>query len=625
MDEERWQALVRRLEPQARARPESYRRKVVLLAGLGYGFIATLLLVLIGLGVLVVVLALNSSGIVLKFLIPIGALFFVILRSLYVKVEPPEGVRLKRGQAPELFTMIDEVRERIRGPRVHDVLIDGDTNASVVQVPRLLGLFGSRNYLVLGLPYLSALSAEEMRAVVAHELGHLSRRHGRFGAFVYRVRATWFSLLDGLERRQSLWTGLVRRFFVWYVPYFNAYTLPLARAHEFEADDAAVDAAGREATGACLVRGMLAARWASESYWPAVFRRTIDEPAPPATAFAPLSEGIAKASLAGNVDAWYRQMLEIETDVYDSHPSIAERLAHLELDPERALSLAQVDGRPSAATAYLADAEAEIVAAVDGAWRDDVMELWHEQHSEAQRDRSTLEQLEARAELSSEDALRRAQLTEVFRTPDEALARFRELIDTDNDAPARFAVGRLLLAREDDEGLRWLDEAMDRDPEAVLPSCQIAYLYLRDHDRDDEAERYRIRAEEQATVFEHAAGERSGVSVDDRLEPANLPGDVVHELHEHVARHEEVAEAYLVRKRTDHLDDTHPFFVLAVVPKSTFRTAWKESDDDAEPLEDRVLRDISLPGEVMVAKVDKKSPLAQRFAQIDGARIYERG
>jgi hypothetical protein len=166
---------------------------------------------------------------------------------------------------------------------------------------------------------------------------------------------------------------------------------------------------------------------------------------------------------------------------------------------------------------------------------------------------------------------------------------------------------------------------MDRDPEAVLPSCQIAYLYLRDHDRDDEAERYRIRAEEQATVFEHAAGERSGVSVDDRLEPANLPGDVVHELHEHVARHEEVAEAYLVRKRTDHLDDTHPFFVLAVVPKSTFRTAWKESDDDAEPLEDRVLRDISLPGEVMVAKVDKKSPLAQRFAQIDGARIYERG
>lgn len=291
MDDERWEALVRRLEPQARARPAAYRRKVVLLALLGYAFIATLLLLLLGLGVLVVVLAFSSSGLLLKFLIPIGALFFVILRALYVKVTPPEGVRLSRKQAPKLFSMIDEVRKRIRGPRVHDVRVDGDTNASVVQVPRALGIFGSRNYLVLGLPYLNALSPDQMRAVVAHELGHLSRAHGRFGVFVYRVRATWFSLLHGLEMRKSMWTGLVHRFFLWYVPYFNAYTLPLARAHEFEADDAAVDAAGKEATGASLVKGMLAARWAQESYWPGVFRRVLDEPAPPQTALAPMAEG----------------------------------------------------------------------------------------------------------------------------------------------------------------------------------------------------------------------------------------------------------------------------------------------------------------------------------------------
>ena len=625
MDEERWQALVRRLEPEARARPATYRRKVVLLAMLGYAFIATLLLVLVGLGVLVVVLALSSSGLVLKFLIPIGALFFVILRALYVKVTPPGGIPLKRSQVPELFGMIDEVRKRIHGPRVHEVRVDGDTNASVVQVPRVLGLFGSRNYLVLGLPYLNALSADQLRAVVAHELGHLSRAHGRFGAFVYRVRETWFSLLHGLELRDSLWTGFVRRFFVWYVPYFNAYTLPLARAHEFEADDAAVDAAGKDATGASLVKGMLAARWADESYWPGLYRRALDEPAPPQTAFTSLSEGISTASLAEGVNTWYRQLLEIETDVYDSHPSIAERLAHLELDPQRALQLAQENGRPTAASAYLGAAQPEIVAAVDHAWREDVMNQWHEHHSEAQRDKGELERLEARDDLSPEDALRRAHLTETFRSKDEALSRYRELVDTDNDAPARFAVGRLLLEREDDEGLQWLDEAMGRDPEAVLPACQLAYGYLRDHDRDDEAEKYRARAEQQAEVFQHAAGERSEVSVEDRLESPDLPAELVADVREKVAWHEEVAEAFLVRKRTAHLDDTHPFYVLALVPKSSFRTAWKESDNDAEPLEERVARDVSLPGEVMVAKVDKKSALAQHFAQIDGALIYERG
>lgn len=621
MDDERWQALVRRLEPQARARPAAYRRKVVLLAVLGYAFIATLLLVLLGLGVLVVVLALQGPGLLLKFLIPIGALFVVVARSLYVKFTPPEGIRLKGSQAPELFRMIDEVREKIRGPRVHEVRVDGETNASVVQVPRAAGIFGSRNYLVLGLPYLNALSADELRAVVAHELGHLSHAHGRFGAFVYRVRETWFNLLQGLEARRSLWTGLVRRFFHWYVPYFSAYTLPLARAHEFEADDAAAAAAGKEPAGVSLVKGMLAARWVHESYWPEVYKRALHEPAPPQTAFAPLVEEIAESRRGRHVEAWYRQLLEMETDPYDTHPSIAERLAHLGLDPQEVLGLARANGRPRAASTYLGANEPEVVAAVDAAWRDDVTQGWHEQHSEAQRERAELEGLEGRDELSAEDALRRAQLTEMFRGADEALARYRELVDTESDAPARYAVGRLLLEREDDEGLRWLDESMERDPEAVLPACQLAYVYLRDRDRDEEAERYRVRAEQQANVFEQAAGERSEVSIDDRLEPSGLPGDLLASLREKVAWHEDVAAAYLVRKRTDHLDDTHPFYVLAVVPKSGFRTAWRESDEDAEPLEERIAREISLPGEFMVAKVGKKSPLAQHFAQIEGARL----
>src|SRR5205823_5990089 len=117
---------------------------------------------------------------------------------------------------------------------------------------------------------------------------------------------------------------------------------------------------------------------------------------------------------------------------------------------------------------------------------------------QAQRDRADLEGLESRDTLSPDDALRRARLTETFRGSEEALTRFRELVGTENDAPARFAVGRLLVERDDDEGVRWLDEAMERDPEAVLPSCEIAYGYLRRHGRDAEAEGYLERARGQA-------------------------------------------------------------------------------------------------------------------------------
>jgi hypothetical protein len=55
----------------------------------------------------------------------------------------------------------------------------------------------------------------------------------------------------------------------------------------------------------------------------------------------------------------------------------------------------------------------------------------------------------------------RAQLTERFRRGERALSRYRELVDSANDAPARFALGRLLVERDDERGLRWLDEAME--------------------------------------------------------------------------------------------------------------------------------------------------------------------
>ena len=622
-----WEALVRRIEPQARENPKAYRRKVVLLAGLGYGFIAFMLLLLTAAAVLVVVLALKSSAILLKLLIPIVALVVVVGRSLWVKFPAPEGVALTRREVPELFRMLDDVRKAIDGPKVHRVLLDGEANAGVVQVPRAAGLLGSQNYLVLGLPYLEALSPEELRAVVAHELGHLSKRHGRFGSFVYRVRATWWQLLAGFEERKSIWTGLVRGFFGWYVPYFNAYTFPVARAHEFEADEAAAEAAGRDAAASSLVAGTLASRWLAEEYWPRVYERAADEPAPPRTAFAPLAGEIGSAKSFDGAERWYARQLEVEADVTDSHPSLAERIRAFGLDAHEVLRAALEPHERSAAQAYLGDAEARLVEEVDRRWSAEIAPAWREGHADAQRAKLDLHKLEERAakgELPPEEALRRAELTESFRGEDEALARYRELLGSTNDALARYAVGRILLGRGDDEGLRFLDEAMDGDPEAVLPGCELAYEYLRARDRDEEAERYRQRAERQAEVLGRAAEERSMVSVDDRLDAPDLQPEVLDRVRRKIGWHEEVERAFLVRKRTANLDDSHPFYVVAVVPKSGFRAAWREADDDVEPLEDRVARDLDVPAELMVVKLAAKSPLAERFAAIDGAEIYSR-
>jgi len=47
----------------------------------------------------------------------------VVLKSLWVKVPPPQGIRLKRKDAPKLFRLIATLRQRSGTPRFHRVLI----------------------------------------------------------------------------------------------------------------------------------------------------------------------------------------------------------------------------------------------------------------------------------------------------------------------------------------------------------------------------------------------------------------------------------------------------------------------------------------------------------------------
>jgi Zn-dependent protease with chaperone function len=238
--QKQFDTLVGTLENFSKAHPRSYRLRVALFAILGYAYIFLVLaglLTLIGLIVSFIVFShrVNSAIIKLAILLLIPA--WVIVRSLWVTVPEPEGLKLNRHQVPKLFALVDELTTKLQAPRFHNILLNQEFNAAVVQVPRL-GIFGwQENYLLLGLPLMQSLSLEQLKAVMAHELGHLSGNHSRFAAWIYRIRKTWMQIYEQLHQSdQSGAFVLFNRFLDWYWPSFNAYSFTLARMNEYEAD-----------------------------------------------------------------------------------------------------------------------------------------------------------------------------------------------------------------------------------------------------------------------------------------------------------------------------------------------------------------------------------------------------
>lgn len=164
-----------------------------------------------------------------------GVLFLLLWWMVQPSPGNTDGQVLSRDEAPVLFAMVDELSVKADSPRLHRIVLSNELNAGAYQTGGFLSLWGSRRTLILGIPLLRLLSPDEARAVIAHELGHFSRNHGRLGHWIYRVRAKWEHYLHAPDSNHFIDDSL-KRVAGWFVPYFVRRSSERSRRCEFEAD-----------------------------------------------------------------------------------------------------------------------------------------------------------------------------------------------------------------------------------------------------------------------------------------------------------------------------------------------------------------------------------------------------
>lgn len=604
MTREAFVARLEQLHPLAVADPGSYRWRVRGWALLGYGFI--LLLLLGTVGTMMGVLALLAFGTAVALLLKVGLLlgFFAwkILRSLWVKFEPPQGRALTPAEAAPLFAELRQQAQAMAAPAVHRVLLTTDFNASIVQLPRLGVLGWPRNYLMVGLPLLQALSPEQAAAVVAHELGHLRGGHGKFSAWVYRVSQSWGQLMDQLERDGTgTWLG---KFANWYVPRFNAWSHPLRRADEFEADAAAGRVTSPQAMGQALCALVVRDSAVDKLHWDAVTARIAAQPQPPTDAISRLLPVAKSARLDDATEGdLLKTALAADPDVFDTHPVLLERLRALGQEPA-------VPALPvtTAAEAWFGSHLPTLAAELDKTWATGVAGYWQERHkllsTQQQRLRTLNDRRTAGETLTPDEAWEHADLTEDHGSPAEALPLFRALMhDKEHGLGATFSVGRILTAQDDPAGLALLDEVM-----AQLPSARAGGLVLQQayhQRRGDKAEARRLQAEtlRHADRSDEAHVERNTIRPTDHFLPHGLPAETIATLQAQLAEYRgEVRRAWLLRKELTQFVE-HPLYVL-VVELSAGRSAPEAS---STALAQKLVSAVTLPGEYFIVPLVKST------------------
>jgi Zn-dependent protease with chaperone function len=619
MTNEQFEALVGRLEHQAQSKPGRYRLKVFLLAMLGNAYVGAMLLLIIALMAVLLASIMVLKAFAVKLIILVGFFLWMIVKALWVKIDPPVGTEIKPREAPELFAMIDGLRRQLSAPRFHHVLITDDFNAGVVQSPRL-GIFGwPRNYLLLGLPLMKTLTEEQFKAVLAHEFGHLAKGHGRVSNWIYRQRVRWGRLLAVLDATESKGSFLFKPFLTWFAPYFNAYSFPMARANEYEADATSARITSPQAAAAALTSVNVVGSYLAERYWPQIYKQADEQPQPGFAPYFGLGQGVATELDDVSVQAWLDQAIARPTDLADTHPALSDRLKAIGAPPRLALPAVG-----QAADRLLGDALQAITESFDRRWTDHILPSWEERYRQVQDDRRQLAELNARledgSELTVQEAYDRARLTETIGDDvDDALAQFRALHQRAPDnALACFGLGVRLLSRDDANGCALVEHAMSLDENMIVNGCEQLRDYHWRNGRKEEAHAWHQRLVERSQLLEAAIEERSQVWLSDRFERHGLSEDVVDELRAALMAIPGLRKAYLVRKRVEHLAHL-PCYVLGYRVTGFFQLHSKRR---AMEVLRQIQESVPFPGETLIINVEGGNyRFGRKFRWMRGARI----
>lgn len=587
MNTQEYQAMIRRAQEEVVAHPRRYYFRLALWEMLGNAYI---LLVM----TLLVVAAVQLVGIVNRFPATVAnmegavaAIFtvFVIGKALFKLERFQEGVVMTPENAKALCEFVEETRLAVKCPPVQRIVLHGFYNCAIEEQPKWWGIFGPwQNQLIVGLGMLQALTVEEFRAILAHELGHISSQHGRFGCRAVGVYNRWRRIRKDMHKMSPIAKLLLGRFSAWYELKLAANFTGEARRHELDADKFAADAVGAQAVVRALFSAIIKGEYL-EASWQRLDELCKEQPEPPEDLFVRLENDLANPVTTDTA----RALLEHgwrENDVECDHPSEYERAKALLPDvnvddPTEIVERIVRDWRveKSAARVLLGERLPEFYKQLTDQWRERRAPRWKSEHDEHQQKLARLAQLDAVAQaggLSEQEAIARADLAFSLGDVDKAIETMKTLCAQDDEADeAHYRLGDYLLFKGDEEGVRHLQKAAQLNEALATGVYEKIYEHYMRCGLDSKAQEALALYGQASSKLAESRRKFATIGDDAQFEHADLDRQDADEVCATLYKDERVQQAYVVVRSLPEILGDYEIVIVLKLGRPWWHFAYK--------------------------------------------------
>lgn len=462
-------------------------------------------------------------------------LTFTLVR---VKTTTPSGLGLKADKAPKFYELLAELGEEYKLPRIDRVVMHEKFSLEFIPVPRLgLPIF-TTNVLYLGLPVMQGLSPAQFRGALAQVLGQYSAVANKRTHWIYR----WHQFCEQYQRAYRKHHTAIYKpmqlFYRFYIPVLKYCAASILRRDELEADIYMLQLMNDTEAADVILRQEVCQMFLKNKYWPKIYSMLRKNPGSPdylphVSMAKVLRNGLTENEFAQTLKelinqdpSWrdtkpglYARLQNIGQSKLNMPPPVMETaaqrylgetfgavvklldkqwLAKYSMAPKKSKKTAdqppQIKDEPAAvaASSTVLDQEAmagkyvveEIIATSANPSPDRLPNITSdEQATVTVSDRIRLAELKQKsdfAELSDNEEWELAYLTEKLEDKSQAIALYQQVLKKNpNHAKTLFAVGRILLTRSDESGVKALERAMELDKGCIAQGCWMLAKYFK--------------------------------------------------------------------------------------------------------------------------------------------------
>ncbi|MCX7821786.1 MAG: M48 family metallopeptidase [Brevinematales bacterium] len=485
------------------------------------------------------------------------------------KIEP-YGLTLDKDLYKNFYNFINEIRLKIKAPRIDVIKLDFSMNAEVIELPSFLFL-GYKRYLIVGIPILFISSLEEFKAIIAHECFHLSKSDSKMASKILRIKKLFNYIIKDLTEKSGRY-NFFSGFFYDYVININDLFYVMSKDNEFKADEMSLKVTDKNSAGSALIKTNYYDLLLNE-FWNFIWENSKKYENPMEDVLKNMEIHFKEKANDTDFNKYLEFVLNEVPLPNTTHPTLKERLENLKSDIPSNIFYYENTLR----TLFNENQINKLLNDLEELWKNSVREEWQKSYNYTTECRNKLAYLNSKINnLSEEEFIEKAMILEELKKENESIDVLKEAekVYPENNN-IKYLIGKILIRKNDKEGLKYLTNIIETDfyltPFAAYELYNYYYFYEKDIKKSSE---YFNLGASIVETNEEIKKERERFLITDRFYPLFFDYEIMSEIIENLKKYKKIKKVYMVMKITS--EKLFPVYLIAIKYKSFWGATHKK-------------------------------------------------